>query len=146
MATWQLGLLLLVGAWALQSVGVWLQMRHYARTVKSIGSEFDEGFLGTGFVRGRFQKGTIALVVVSDDLVVRRVSTMTGRSVFAKFHSHPALAGLRLDRLEAALSDVEHFDAGRTAAILAAVAQIETRRQKRRQEDTGSHLLRLENA
>ena len=36
MAIWQWGLLLLAVVWALQSYGVWLQMRHYSDVFKGI--------------------------------------------------------------------------------------------------------------
>ncbi len=99
MATWQIAVLLLVIVWGLQSVGVWMQMRHYREALGDIEQRFATGFVGTGFTRGRLAKGTIALVVVNDRLTVDRIAVMTGRSVFAKFHNHTELEGLTLAEL-----------------------------------------------
>jgi glucitol operon activator protein len=88
MAIWQWGLLLLVIVWALQSLGVWLQMRHYSDVFKGVTDQYKDGFVGAGNFRGRFAKGTIALVVVTPDMVVRRLMVMSGRSVFTKFKRH----------------------------------------------------------
>ncbi len=99
MATWQLAILLLALVWALQSAGVWMQMRHYRDALGDIEQRFQTGFVGTGFVRGRLAKGTIALVVVSDRLIVDRVAVMSGRSVFAKFKARREFDGLTLEAL-----------------------------------------------
>ena len=48
MALWQWGLLLLAVVWALQSYGVWLQMRHYSDVFKGITQKYADGFVGTG--------------------------------------------------------------------------------------------------
>ena len=77
MALWQWGLLLLAVVWALQSYGVWLQMRHYSDVFKGITQKYADGFVGTGAFHGRFLKrGAIAIVVVSPDLAVRRILTV----------------------------------------------------------------------
>ena len=73
MAIWQWGLLLLVIVWALQSLGVGLQMRHYSDVFRGVTDQYKDGFVGAGNFRGRLAKGTIALVVVTPDLVVRRL-------------------------------------------------------------------------
>ena len=65
MAIWQWGLLALFGVWALQSLGVWLQMRHYTDVFKGVTNQFNDGFVGAGNYRGRFSKGTIVVVVVT---------------------------------------------------------------------------------
>jgi glucitol operon activator protein len=135
MAAWELALLVLIAAWSLQSVGVWYQMRRYSRTVRRLRGEFADGYLGTGFTKSRFGRGTIALVVVSDDLVVRRIATMTGRSVLAGFHDHPSLAGIRLDRLEATLAETAELEKGETAAVIQAATQIRERRNRREEEE-----------
>ena len=73
MAIWQWGLLALFGVWALQSLGVWLQMRHYTDVFKGVTNQFNDGFVGAGNFRGRFSKGTIVVVVVTPDLIVQRL-------------------------------------------------------------------------
>jgi glucitol operon activator protein len=148
MAGWQLALLVLVGAWLLQSVGVWMQMRYYARTVKTIGRQFDEGFLGTGYVKGRLRKGCVALVIVSRDLVVQRLALMSGRSVFARFQFHPEFVGWSRDRLRADIHADPKLDATQKQAVLQALDQIEARRRQQRKEEDPAQpsLLRPEDA
>lgn len=128
MAIWQWGLLALAGVWALQSLGVWLQMRHYTDVFKGITNQFKDGFVGAGNTRGRFGKGTIALVVVTPDLAVRRVLTMTGRSVFAKFKRHEEFEGMTLDQLRAEPAIMGEAETGVTAAITRAIEQIDRAR------------------
>lgn len=105
MAIWQMALLALAFVWGLQSLGVWFQMRHYGAVFKGLKSEFDDGFMGAGHTRGRLRHGSIALLVVDSELVVRRLLTMTGRTIFAKFRRHPEVEGLTLGQLAAAQGD-----------------------------------------
>jgi len=139
MATWQLAVLLLALVWALQSVGVWMQMRHYRDALGDIEQRFNSGFVGTGFVRGRLSKGTIALVVVSDTLVVDRVAVMTGRSVFAKFRARPEFDGVTLEALRSSVTSLQ--TQGKSAkslgeAIAKAIEQIDAVRAKKQQIET----------
>ena len=99
MVIWQWGLLLLGLVWALQSFGTWRQMRHYADVFKGIEDRYNDGFIGTGFSRGRFIKGTIVLIAASPELKVRRLLTMSGRTVFAKFVRQQQFEGMSLDEL-----------------------------------------------
>lgn len=134
MATWQLAILLLAVVWALQSVGVWMQMRHYRSALGDIEQKFATGFVGTGFTRGRFAKGTIALVVVNDRLIVDRVAVMSGRSVFAKFHNHTEFEGLALSDLRdraTALSEGAKDERSVGAALRQAIEQIDAVRAKK---------------
>lgn len=129
MALWQWGLLLLALVWALQSFGVWLQMRHYSDVFKGITQKFADGYVGTGAFHGRFlKKGAIAIVVVGPDLIVRRILTMAGRSVFAKFSRHEAFEGMELDKLRAEPAIFGDKEPGLTSAITQAVAQIDRTR------------------
>ncbi|WP_040677532.1 transcriptional regulator GutM [Nitratireductor pacificus] len=129
MALWQWGLLLLALVWALQSYGVWLQMRHYSDVFKGITQKFTDGYVGTGAFHGRFlKKGAIAIVVIAPDLTVRRILTMSGRSVFAKFVRHEEFEGMTLDRLRAEPALFGPDAPGLTAAITQAVAQIDRTR------------------
>ena len=93
MAMWQWGLLALGFLWALQSLGVWYQMRHYSDVMKGITSKYNDGFVGAGNVRGRLGKGVIVLILVTPDLVVQRFLVMSGRSVFAKVQAARGVRG-----------------------------------------------------
>ncbi len=128
MAIWQWGLLLLGIVWALQSLGVWLQMRHYSDVFKGITAKYQDGYVGAGNCRGRLGKGTIALVVVTPDLKVQRLLTMTGRSVFAKFHRHENLEGMTLDQLRSNPAVLGEGETGVAEAVKKAVEQIDRAR------------------
>ncbi|MCA0277255.1 MAG: transcriptional regulator [Proteobacteria bacterium] len=128
MAIWQWGLLLLGVVWALQSLGVWLQMRHYSDVFKGITAKYQDGYVGAGNCRGRLGKGTIALVVVTPDLTVQRLLTMTGRSVFAKFHRHENLEGMTLDQLRSNPAVLGEGETGVAEAVKKAVEQIDRAR------------------
>ena len=128
MALWQWGLLALALVWALQSLGVWIQMRHYSDVFKGITNQFKDGYVGAGNTRGRFGKGTIALLVVTPDLVVRRLMTMTGRSVFAKFKRHEECEGMTLDRLRSDPAILGEGETGVTAAVVKAIEQVDKAR------------------
>jgi glucitol operon activator protein len=125
MAIWQWALLGLVVAWAIQSIGVWLQMRHYSDVLKGITEKYEDGYVGAGHVRGRFAKGTIALLVVTPDLVVRRLMTMSGRSVFTKFKRHEAFEGVALERIRANPAIFGEKQKGAAEAVRQAVEQID---------------------
>ena len=119
MALWQWGLLALFGVWALQSLGVWLQMRHYTDVFKGVTNQFNDGFVGAGNFRGRFSKGTIVVVVVTPDLIVQRLLVMSGRTVFTKFRRLEQFEGTTLDRLrsnpaEAVKRAIEQIDRARS--------------------------------
>lgn len=134
MAIWQWGLLLLAVVWALQALGVWLQMRHYSGVFKGITEKFNDGFVGAGNYRGRFKKGTIALVVVTPDLIVRRLLLMSGRSVFTKFKRHEEFEGMTLDALRSNPAIMGEGQPGVTEAVTRAIEQIDrTRAEPERQ-------------
>ncbi|MBA3447093.1 MAG: transcriptional regulator [Pseudaminobacter sp.] len=130
MAIWQWGLLLLVFVWALQSLGVWLQMRHYAGVFKGITEKYENGFVGAGNYRGRFAKGTIVLIVVTPDLVVRRLMAMSGRSVFAKFRRHEEFEGVALDQLRSNPAILGEGETGVAEAVKRAIEQIDRARSE----------------
>ena len=131
MAIWQWALLSLGVVWAIQALGVWLQMRHYTDVFKGITNQFNDGFVGAGHARGRFRKGTIAMVVISPDQKVQRLLTMTGRSVFAKFQRNREFEGIMLSELKARHQQmpVDNF----SAAIGKAIEQVEHVRSKPRE-------------
>lgn len=122
MAIWQWALLALGAVWLLQVLGVWLQMRHYTDVFKGITNQYSDGYVGSGHARGRFKHGAIALLVVSHDMKVQRLFTMTGRSVFAKFQRDEQFEGQSLTAIKAA-----HKDCGEPlqAAICKAIEQVE---------------------
>jgi glucitol operon activator protein len=130
MAIWQWGLLALFGVWALQSLGVWLQMRHYTDVFKGVTKQFDDGFVGAGNFRGRFSKGTIAVVVVTPDLIVRRLLVMSGRTVFTKFHRHEEFEGVTLDQLRSNPAVLGEGEAGVAEAVKRAIEQIDRARSE----------------
>lgn len=130
MAIWQWGLLLLVIVWALQSLGVWLQMRHYSDVFRGVTDQYKDGFVGAGNFRGRFAKGTIALVVVTPDLIVRRLMVMSGRSVFTKFKRHQQFEGVPLDRLRSNPAIMGEGEPGVAEAVKRAIEQIDKARSE----------------
>lgn len=128
MAIWQWGLLLLGFVWALQSLGVWLQMRHYSDVFKGITAKYQDGYVGAGNFRGRFGKGTIVLLVVTPDMVVQRLLVMTGRSVFAKFRRYENFEGVPLDQLRSNPAIMGEGEAGVAEAVKRAVEQVDRAR------------------
>jgi len=128
MAIWQWGLLALAVVWALQSLGVWLQMRHYSDVLKGVTSRYDDGFVGAGNCRGRLGKGVIVLIVVTPDLVVRRLLEMSGRSVFAKFRRREEFEGMTLDALRSDPDALGEGEPGMAEAIKRAIEQIDRMR------------------
>lgn len=128
MVLWQWCLLALGIVWALQTVGVWLQVRHYATVMGGLRRQFSDGYAGTGYVRGRIRKGTIALLVVSPDLAVRRLLVMSGRSVFTAFKPLHQYEGMTLDSLRETLSVPGKPESPLKKAVDIAIAQIERTR------------------
>jgi glucitol operon activator protein len=130
MAIWQWGLLLLAVVWALQSLGVWLQMRHYSDVFKGITNRYKDGFVGAGNSRGRLRKGTIALIVVTPDMVVQRLLVMSGRSVFTKFKRQEQFEGVPLDRIRSDPAIMGKGEPGVAEAVKRAIEQIDRARSE----------------
>ena len=130
MAIWQWGLLALFCVWALQSLGVWLQMRHYTDVFKGLTNQFNDGFVGAGNFRGRFSKGTIVVIVVTLDLVVRRLLVMSGRTVFTKFRRHEEFEGMTLDRLRSNPWVLGEGEPGVAEAVKKAIEQVDRTRSE----------------
>ena len=130
MAIWQWGLLALFGVWALQSLGVWLQMRHYTDVFKGLTNQFNDGFVGAGNFRGRFSQGTIVVIVVTPDLVVRRLLVMSGRTVFTKFRRHEEFEGMTLDRLRSNPAVLGEGEPGVAEAVKRAIEQVDRARSE----------------
>lgn len=130
MAIWQWALLLLAVVWALQSLGVWLQMRHYSDVFQGVTNRFKDGFVGAGNSKGRLYKGTIALIVVTPDLIVRRLMIMTGRSVFTKFKRHEQFEGMSLDQIRSNPAVMGEGEPGVAEAVRRAIEQIDRARSE----------------
>jgi len=120
---WQIGLIVLALAWAAQAYGTWRQMRHYSRVLGSIAQAYRDGHLGAGNARGTLGKGVIAIVVVDDQDVVRKLMLMEGRSVFAKFRDFPQAVGRPLADIVTAPVFPE-AEAGRNKAVAQAIEQV----------------------
>jgi glucitol operon activator protein len=125
MPLWQIGLILLVAAWAVQSAGVWLQMRHYQKKFGELRTRWTDGAMGAGAAPGRFGKGVIALVVTAPDGTIRKVCVMQGRSVFAKLKDRVDFEGLSSAELKRRAAS-GNLGAGVGVAIAKALEQIET--------------------
>ena len=125
MALWQWALLALFCVWALQSLGVWLQMRHYTDVFKGLTHQFKDGFVGAGNYRGRFSKGTIVVIVVTPDLIVRRLLIMSGRTVFTKFRRHEEFEGKPLDQLRSNPAVLGEGEPGVAEAVKKAIEQVD---------------------
>jgi glucitol operon activator protein len=105
MPFWQWLVILWLVLWAMQSAGVFLQMRTYSRLTNALMHEFSEGFIGTGTSPRRFGRGSVAIVVVSADMIVRRVVVMSGMTFLARFQPMPEFEGLSLSALVEAKDD-----------------------------------------
>jgi glucitol operon activator protein len=124
MALWQIALLALGLAWIAQSAGVYLQVQHYQKTFAAIRARWSDGRLGTGAAPSRIGKGVLVILVVNNAGVVRQLSAMRGRSVFAKFEERREFEGLSLEELRARAED-GRIDGGLAPAVAKAIAQIE---------------------
>lgn len=122
MPLWQLALMALVGAWALQALGTYVQMRHFGATMGDVARQWPDGYVGAGNAKATFGAGLILLLVVSPDRVVRRAMVMRGRTVFARFARVPALEGKPLALLPA---EPDFQDKAASGALAKAVAQID---------------------
>ena len=96
MPNWQWAIIAWGCLWALQSVGVWFQMRGYTKVINQLKTEHDKGFVGTGHSPSRLRGGAIAIVVTSPDLVISKAIAMSGFTIMAKFKPVPELVGLSL--------------------------------------------------
>lgn len=89
----RLGLLLLALMWALQVMASWVQLRHYRSVVRRTAAEWNSGFLGASSFKARLGRGAIAIVVIDNEARVRKVLSMSGLSVFARFKALDDLRG-----------------------------------------------------
>lgn len=121
MSSMTLAIVALALAWALQGFGTYQQIRHYSAAMGELARSWSDGFVGTGRARSRFGVGTVLLLVVDADRVVRRLLVMRGVTVFARFARLPEVEGLPL----ASLGDSAALRASDHAALRIAADQIE---------------------
>jgi glucitol operon activator protein len=136
MPTWQWILLLWVGVWALQSVGVWFQTRRYAGQLKDLQHQYNSGYIGTGYGPRRFSRGAIAMIVATTDLKVSKFLLMRGSTVFASFKPQEEFVGLTLAEVLQKLSD-EPKKSSLKEATEKAIQQIMRVKQDREQLPKG---------
>lgn len=132
MPLWQIALVALVTAWALQAVGTYFQMCHYRSTMSEVSRRWVDGYVGAGSAKSTLGRGVILLLVVGPDQIVRSLCVMEGRSVFAKFKTMTIVEGLSLDALR---TRSPFRDPGRTKALGSAIKLIEKAAQRRAAED-----------
>lgn len=133
MAMWQWGLVALGILWALQSLGVWYQMRHYSDVMKGITSKYNDGYVGAGNVRGRFGKGMIVLIVATPNLTIQRFLVMSGRSVFAKFKRREEFENISLHALRTGPLMTGNDEPALAKATEVAITQIDKARAEPKQ-------------
>ena len=122
MPLWQILLMVLVAAWALQAVGTYIQMRHYRFVMGDVSARWSDGYVGVGNAKSTLGRGVILLLVVDLNGIVRRLSVMQGRSVFATFKPVSEFEGSTLEHLR---TRPAFPDVGRTKALATAIAQID---------------------
>ncbi len=124
MPIWQTVLIAWVVLWALQSIGVWYQMRRYREQLYALQSEYKSGYVGTGYSPRRLSRGAIVMIVTSADLVIRKFVVMRGATFLAPFRQLGEYEGLSFDQLSKKLAD-EPKKSSLKAAAENAIAQIQ---------------------
>ncbi len=125
----QSALTLLFVFWVLQTAGAWMQWRHYKQSVAGNRENWKQGYLGVGKSRRKFGFGAIAMVVVSQDMRVKKVQIMTGMSIFARFKDVAAYEGITLETLASTVKS-KQANAQVSKAIQDAIQRIEEVRSK----------------
>ena len=125
----QNALLMLLLFWVLQIAGSWIQWRHYRVALSDASSRWSDGFLGMGQSRPRFGAGAIAMLEIGPDLRVRRLQTLTGISVFARFKPDVGVQGWTLEQLGARHA-AGTPDSQLARAVRQAITQVEEVRQR----------------
>jgi glucitol operon activator protein len=124
MPLWQTILVAWVGLWALQSVGVWYQMRRYRAQLHALQTEYSSGYIGTGYSPRRLARGAIVMMVTNNDLVIKKFMLMRGATILAPFRELCEYEGLSFDQLGQKLAD-EPKKSSLKAAAENAMAQIQ---------------------
>jgi glucitol operon activator protein len=109
----QSALVLLMLCWTLQLAGSWWQWKSYRRTLSDATSRWSDGFLGMGHHKSRWRHGAIALLEVGPQMKVRRLQTMSGFSVFARFKPMAHVQGWTVSQL------ATHFAPGKCDSAIA---------------------------
>ena len=109
----QSALVLLVLCWTLQLVGTWWQWKSYRQALVDATSRWSDGFLGMGQHKNRFRSGAIVLLEVGPQMKVRRLQTMSGFSVFARFKPMVCVQGWTVSQL------ATHFAPGKCDSAIA---------------------------
>lgn len=115
---------LLVFFWVLQIAGSWKQWRHYRDALSAATSREKDGFLGMGQHKPRFKAGAIAILEVDPSLRIRRLQTMSGISIFARFKPQEFACGWTLSQLDAYCAPGPN-DNSQLRAIRQALAQVQ---------------------
>ncbi len=124
MPLWQMILLAWVVLWALQSVGVWYQMRRYREQLHSLQTEYTSGYVGTGYSPRRLARGAIVMIVTNGDLTIKKFMLMRGVTFLAPFRRLNEYEGLSFEQLSQKLAD-EPKKSSLKAAAENAIAQIQ---------------------
>lgn len=111
----------LVVAWTLQGFATFRQAQHYSNALADATATWRDGFVGTGRAKSRFGAGSILLIVVDPDRVVRLLLMMRGMTVFARFARLREAEGMPL----AALADAPALRGADLAALKVAMEQID---------------------
>ena len=125
----QSALTLLFVFWVLQTAGAWMQWRHYQLSIAANRDNWNSGFLGVGKSRRKFGFGAVAMIVVSQDLRVKKVQVMTGMSIFARFKDIAAYEGMSLEALTSSLK-AKQANEQISKALQDAIQRIEEVRSK----------------
>jgi len=125
----QSALTLLFLFWVLQTAGAWMQWRHYQQSVAGNRENWKAGYLGVGKSRRRFGFGAVAMIVVAQDLRVKKVQVMTGMSIFARFKDVVGYEGMSLDALSTSLKSKQEKEQI-SKALQDAIQRIEEVRSK----------------
>lgn len=109
---------------SLQVLASWYQLRYFRRTFGDAARSWADGYLGVGHARSRFGRGAVALLEVGSDLRVRRLRTMFGATVFARFQALPDAEQYTLAQL-AEVYEARSGESQSAKAVRQAIQQIQ---------------------
>jgi glucitol operon activator protein len=99
--------------------------------MRAVLRQWSDGFVGTGYARGRFLgRGAIVLLVVGPDDRIRRLMIMEGRSIFPRFVPLAEFEGRDFSTLEKGRVFPAREKA-RNTALAGAVEQIRRAKAKK---------------
>jgi len=108
-----------LGAWILQGVLVYFQIKNFQGKLKELRKK---GNIGVGIEKGRLGKGVIVILCVNDENIITDAQIMSGTTVFARFVPFKALINQNIKCVEAVVKDMKKQT---KSAILKAVASLE---------------------